>query len=57
MLQFVAVLIASMAAPGSGELFSSMAHLQSAIYTERDIAKEIRNYIYTEQERIQKLGQ
>lgn len=34
-----------------------MAHLQSALYAERDIAKEIRHYIYSEQERLEKLSQ
>lgn len=50
------IVLASVAALGSGELFSSLAHLQTALYTERDIAKEIRHYIYDEQERLQKLS-
>ncbi|XP_053384823.1 prolyl 4-hydroxylase subunit alpha-1-like isoform X2 [Mercenaria mercenaria] len=54
---FLLLMLASVAAPGSGELFSSMAHLQTALYTERDIAKEIRHYIYEERERLEKLGQ
>ncbi|XP_060574023.1 prolyl 4-hydroxylase subunit alpha-1-like isoform X2 [Ruditapes philippinarum] len=51
------LIIASVAALGSGELFSSLAHLQTALYTERDISKEIRHYIYEEQERLEKLTQ
>jgi len=50
------LLFACVAARGWGELFSSMAHLQSALYAEQDIAKEIRNYISEEQAKLEKLS-
>lgn len=49
------LLMLNLAPQVSGELFSSMAHLQSALYAERDIASEIRNYVDAEQTRLQKL--
>ena len=49
------LLIASVAAPGLGELFTSIAHMQAALYAERDIAEEIREYIRVEEEKLNKL--
>ena len=50
------VLIASVAViPGLGELFTSIAHLQTALYAERDIAEEIRSYIQKEEEKLNNL--
>lgn len=49
------LLLASAAGSGHGELFSSMAHLQTALYAERDIALEIRKYVADEQDRLNKL--
>lgn len=49
------LLFLGLASQVSGELFSSMAHLQSALYAEKDIATEIRNYVEAEQIRLQKL--
>ena len=53
-LNICVLLFVCLASRGSGELFSSMAHLQSALYAERDIAIEIRNYVEAEQSRFQK---
>ncbi|XP_052769082.1 prolyl 4-hydroxylase subunit alpha-1-like isoform X2 [Mya arenaria] len=50
------LVFASVAARGWGELFSSMAHLQTALYAERDIAQEIRKYVATEKVRLEKLA-
>ena len=50
------MLIASVAVvPGVGELFTSIAHLQTALYAERDIAEEIRDYIQREEEKLNNL--
>lgn len=49
------VIFAYVSPMGLGELFSSMAHLQSALYAEKDIATEIRHYVEAEQARLQKL--
>ena len=49
------LLIASVAVPGLGELFTSIAHLQTALYAERDIAEEIRDYIQREEEKLNNL--
>lgn len=39
----------------SAELFSSMAHLETALYAERDIAVAIQDYIHEEEKRLDKL--
>ncbi|XP_052262692.1 prolyl 4-hydroxylase subunit alpha-1-like isoform X3 [Dreissena polymorpha] len=49
------MVLASASGSGHGELFSSMAHLQTALYAERDIAQEIRKYVADELERLNKL--
>lgn len=49
------LIFASVAVPGLGELFTSIAHLQTALYAERDIAEEIREYIKREEEKLNNL--
>ena len=49
------LLLASVAARGLGELFTSIAHLQTALYAERDIAEEIRDYVKREEEKLNNL--
>ncbi|KAL4240088.1 Prolyl 4-hydroxylase subunit alpha-1 [Mactra antiquata] len=56
MLELWIAVIATVAVPGTCDLYSSITHLQSALYAERDIAKEIRDYVQSEQERLQKLN-
>ena len=49
------LLFASVAAPGLGELFTSIGHMQAALHVEKDIAEEIREYIKIEEEKLNKL--
>lgn len=46
---------ACVATLASAELFSSMAHLETALYAERDIAVAIQDYIHEEEKRLDKL--
>ncbi|XP_061174992.1 prolyl 4-hydroxylase subunit alpha-1-like isoform X2 [Saccostrea echinata] len=46
---------ACVAAFACAELFSSMAHLESALFAERDIAVAIQDYIHEEEKRLAKL--
>ena len=41
----------------SGELFTSNAHLQTALYAERDIVNLLNNYVEQEEMRLQKIRQ
>ncbi|XP_046362969.1 prolyl 4-hydroxylase subunit alpha-1-like isoform X2 [Haliotis rufescens] len=49
------LLIACVANVGRCELFTSMAHLQTALYAERDIAVTLKNYVENEEERLRKI--
>ncbi len=51
----LSVLIACVAVVVKCELFTSMAHLQTALYAERDIALAITTYIQNEEKRLEKL--
>ena len=37
------------------EIFTSVAHLENALYAERDIARTMKNYIEREEEKLDKL--
>ncbi|XP_041362602.1 prolyl 4-hydroxylase subunit alpha-1-like isoform X2 [Gigantopelta aegis] len=37
------------------EIFTSVAHLENALYAERDIARTLKNYIQREEEKLEKL--
>lgn len=53
---FASLLVtACVAALTCAELFSSMAHLESALFAERDIAVAIQDYIHEEEKRLAKL--
>lgn len=49
------LVVACVATLACGELFSSMAHLETALYAERDIAVAIKDYIHEEEKRLDKL--
>ncbi|XP_048758000.2 prolyl 4-hydroxylase subunit alpha-1-like isoform X1 [Ostrea edulis] len=49
------MVIACVATFASTELFSSMAHLETALYAEKDIAVAIKDYIQEEEKRLDKL--
>lgn len=41
----------------NGELFTSNAHLQTALYAERDIANLLQSYVEQEEARLEKIRQ
>ncbi|XP_067670893.1 prolyl 4-hydroxylase subunit alpha-1-like isoform X2 [Haliotis asinina] len=49
------LLLACVANVGRCELFTSMAHLQTALYAERDIAVTLKNYVENEEERLRQI--
>ncbi|ESO84721.1 hypothetical protein LOTGIDRAFT_196347 [Lottia gigantea] len=55
MWKYLALVLACVANMVESELFTSMAHLQTALYAERDIARTLKQYIESEEKRIEKL--
>ncbi|GFN78299.1 prolyl 4-hydroxylase subunit alpha-1 [Plakobranchus ocellatus] len=53
----LSTLVAFLLEGANTELFTSNAHLQTALYAERDIAGLLRNYVDQEEMRLQKLRQ
>ncbi|XP_050391712.1 prolyl 4-hydroxylase subunit alpha-2 isoform X1 [Patella vulgata] len=54
-MKILVVLLACVANMVECEMFTSMAHLQTALYAERDIASTLRQYIDMEEKRLEKL--
>lgn len=50
-----AVLVVCVAHVVTAEMFTALVDLQRALYAERDVASDLRQYIRREEERLEKL--